>query len=163
MPIPDDLAAAIRDRIRAFAADPANPAELREAAAALDLLPLRPRGDRHLGLLPDGQVVSFAPRPPHDPRPLPDRSDRAAALRPAARLDPALAPLVPPPPLSARACPRCFGSGFILIGTDPTPVLCVCDGVGWLAPIDDPFDERGRLIPTIAPPEVPEGPDRGNV
>jgi hypothetical protein len=94
------------------------------------------------GLRPDGTVLRmdrdalFHPTEPEtDPLAL------FAALEQAARVDPALAPLVPDPPPGAHPCTTCGGIGYHeeSVGDEMRGVSCLgCGGLGWIIRPDPP-------------------------
>ena len=145
VPLSERVRERVQARIRAFVEGGGDdPAGLREAARALDLLPLEATGDggRWLGVRPTADVVSFAPGAPHDVAEVEDPWRRAAALARASERYPELDDLVPPAPLSARVCPRCLGAGRIRLGGRDVP--CVCGGLGWIPPVSDAPAREGE-------------------
>src|SRR5688572_14207240 len=107
---------------------------LREAAQALEVLPVRCVWGRDYGIrLADAEVVSFNARPPHDPTVETDRRVRTIVLGFACGRHPELAPLVPPRPGDARECPQCGGSGRAR-GKGGERTCSGCGGLGWSVP-----------------------------
>ncbi len=137
----------IRERIREFLDPKARDLDfLRDAARALDLLPLSPASrDRWYGVRPDGDLLSFSPRTPYEVLEEEDQWRRAAELLRASERYPELEALVPPPPLSCRTCPRCGGSG--LIRREGRDLTCICEGLGWIAPVEDEIEEGKEDMP----------------
>ena len=137
----------IREYIREFTESKTNELNfLSRAAHELDVLPLSPASaERWYGVRPDGDLLSFSPNTPYDPIEEDDLWRRAAELSQASERYPELEALVPPPPLSCRTCARCGGSG--LIRRDDKEVLCICEGLGWLAPVEDKIEEERRERP----------------
>jgi hypothetical protein len=132
----------IRERIRElleFGTD--KPDSLRDAARELGVLPLASESaQRWYGVRPDGDLLSFALRAPHDERVVEDQWRRSAELSRASERYPELEALVYPPPLSCRTCPRCGGEGRIRLHGES--VTCLCGGLGWLPPVEDEIGTR---------------------
>jgi hypothetical protein len=93
---------------------------------------------------PDGDLLSFEPRSPYDPIVEEDLWTRAATLSRSLERYPELEPLVPPPPLSCRTCPRCGGKG--VIARADGEITCICEGLGWMPPVSDKIERRERRI-----------------
>ena len=134
----------IRTRIRELIdSEAGDPDSFRDAARALDVLPLAPSSDdRWYGVRPDGDLLSFSLHTPHHEREEEDQFRRAAVLKGASDRHPELGALVPPPPLSCRTCPRCGGGGGIQLRGDAA--ACICAGLGWLPPVEDRIEERSH-------------------
>lgn len=140
---------ALRARIRAFVGQQApDPLDLRGAARELDLLPLVrdhvtvDDRERWYGVRPDGQVLSFAAQPPRDPRPPESRWRQWWVLAQERERYPELDALIPPRPRGFPFCPICGGTGRTELGVSGEMVTCVCGGLGWIPPKDDPPGER---------------------
>lgn len=128
----------IRDRIRELVeAGGDGPYPLREAARDLGVLPLDSESEeRWCGVRPNGDLLSFALRAPYDELLIEDQWRRTAELSLASERYPELAFLVHSAPLSCRPCPRCGGEGRIRLRGDWA--VCLCAGLGWLPPAEDP-------------------------
>ena len=155
---PDDatLSGSLRERIRAFVeATTPDPLDLRAAARELDLLPLArdhvtiDDRERWYGVRASGDVVSFATRPPRDPRAPESDWRRWWVLAQQRDRYPELDAFIPPHPRGFPQCPVCRGAGRVELGVSGHMVVCVCGSLGWIAPKDDPPgarrpDERSR-------------------
>ena len=127
----------IQERIREFLElKTVKSGQLRDAVVALNVLPVNEAADDcWYGVRPDGDVLLFCARSPHDSQEVEDEWTRTAILTQGAESYPELEALVPPPPLSCRTCPRCHGSG--LIRKRGADISCICGGLGWLPPVED--------------------------
>jgi hypothetical protein len=133
----------ISERIREFISQDDHLDFLREVARKLEVLPLSSaNGSRWYGVKPEGDLISFSPHAPYEPLTETDEWKRAALLMRASALYPELEALVPPPPLSSQPCPRCKGSGVIQFEDDE--VICICQGLGWIAPLEDKLERSDR-------------------
>jgi hypothetical protein len=119
---------------------------LRDVARALTVLPLsEAAAERWYGIKPNGDLLSFETRSPFEASEEEDLWTRATTLSRALKRYPELEPLIPPPPLSCRTCPRCRGKGVIT--RVDGEVSCICDGLGWMPPVYDKVERRERREP----------------
>ena len=119
----------IRASIEAFVRSRTPRAEqLREAALALEVLPVTDDWDRDYGVRPDGDVISFNRVAPYDPRAELDPRGRATVLGYAVWKFPELADLRPDRPDDAVTCSLCQGTGQ---SSSSSSGACLCGGLGW--------------------------------